>query len=56
MIIPGFFFFTWGNQKNYLLFNISSAANKYYSSGGQHEQKNKQSTSQIKFSVVAINE
>ena len=33
---------------------IISAANKYYSSAGHHEQKNKKTTGQIKFSVVTI--
>ena len=32
----------------------SSAANKYLSSAGHHEQKNKTTTGQIKFSVVTI--
>ena len=31
-----------------------SAANKYYSSAGHHEQKNKKTTGQIKFSAVTI--
>ena len=31
-----------------------SAANKYYSSVGHHEQKNKKTTGQIKFSAVTI--
>ena len=30
----------------------SSTANKYYSSVGHHEQKNKKTTSQINFSMV----
>ena len=33
---------------------IYSAAKKYYSSASQHEQKNKKTTSQIKFVVVKI--
>ena len=31
-----------------------SAANKYCSSAGHHEQKNKKTTGQIKFSAVTI--
>ena len=31
-----------------------SAANKYYSSAGQHKQKNKKNTGQIKFLAVTI--
>ena len=38
----------------YNLQNICSTANKYYSSAGHHEQKNKKITSQIKFSAVTI--
>ena len=34
--------------------DISSAANKYYSFAGHHEQKNKKTTGEIKFSVVTI--
>ena len=30
-------------------------ANKYYSSASLHEQKNKKTTGQIKFSAVTIN-
>ena len=37
----------------YNLQNICSTANKYYSSAGHHEQKNK-TTSQIKFLAVMI--
>ena len=33
---------------------IISAANKYYSSAGHHEQKNKKTTVQIKFLAVTI--
>ena len=33
---------------------FSSAANKYYSSAGHHEQKNQKTTGQIKFSTVTI--
>ena len=32
----------------------ASAANKYYFSAGHHEQKNKKTTGQIKFSAVKI--
>ena len=32
----------------------TSTANKYYSSAGHHEKKNKKTTGQIKFSVVTI--
>ena len=32
----------------------TSAANKYYLSAGHHEQENKKTTSQIKFSAVTI--
>ena len=32
----------------------NSTANKYYSSAGHHEQKNKKITGQIKFSAVKI--
>ena len=32
----------------------TSAANKYYSSAGHHEQKNNKTTIQIKFLVVTI--
>ena len=32
----------------------TNAANKYYSSAGHHEQKNKETVSQIKFSAVTI--
>ena len=31
-----------------------SAANKYYSSAGQHEQKNRKTAGQIKFSAVTV--
>ena len=31
-----------------------SAANKYYSSAGQHEEKTKKNTGQIKFSAITI--
>ena len=34
--------------------NAPSAANKYYSSTGHHEQKNKKTTGQITFSAVII--
>ena len=33
---------------------IYSVANKYYSSTGHHEQKNKKTTGQIKFLLVTI--
>ena len=33
---------------------LYSAANKYYSSAGHHEQKNQRTYGQIKFSVVTI--
>ena len=32
----------------------TSTANKYYSSAGHHEQKNKKNNGQIKFSAVII--
>ena len=32
----------------------TSTANKYYFPAGHHEQKNKKTTGQIKFSVVTI--
>ena len=35
-------------------YSILIAANKYYSSAGHHEQKNKKTTGQIKFLVVTI--
>ena len=35
-------------------YSYFSAANKYYSSAYQHEQKNKKTTGQIKFSTVSI--
>ena len=49
-------------QKNFLekhadfhqIETFISAANKYYSSAGHHEQKNKKTTGQIKFSAVTI--
>ena len=34
---------------------MNSTASKYYSSVGHHEQKNKKTTSQIKFLAVTIN-
>ena len=33
---------------------LLSASNKYYSSAGHHEQKNKKTTGQIKFLAVTI--
>ena len=33
---------------------VNSTANKYYSSASHHEQKNKKTTGQIKFSVVTV--
>ena len=36
----------------YNLQNICSTANKYYSSAGHHEQKNKKNTGLIEFSAV----
>ena len=35
-------------------FSSVSAANKYYTSAGHHEQKNKKTTGQIKFLAVTI--
>ena len=31
---------------------VNNAVNKYYSTAGHHEEKNKKTTGQIKFSVV----
>ena len=39
------------SRKMFLLF---TAANNYFSSSGQHEQKNKKANVQIKFSAVTI--
>ena len=48
----------WGsyelNKWAHPFFTTPSTANKYYFSVGHHEQKNKKSTSQIKFSAVTI--
>ena len=33
---------------------LSSTANKFYSSASHHEQKNKKTTGQIKFSAVTV--
>ena len=48
----------WGsyelNKWLHPFFTTPNAANKYYSSAGHHEQKNKKTTSQIKFSAVTI--
>ena len=35
-------------------FNCLSVANKYYSSAGHHEQKNKETTGQVRFLLVTI--
>ena len=38
----------------YQLQKLNSTANKYYSSAGHHEQKNKKTTGQIKFLAITI--
>ena len=36
------------------MLQVSNAANKYYSSVGHHEQKDKKTTGQIKFLAVTV--
>ena len=36
------------------MLQVSNAANKYYSSAGHHEQKDKKTTGQIKFLAVTV--